>query len=311
MKKKAQITPDKSGYIQVEAGTRRIYWEYFGQGEKEVVVMLNGVAMATPGWYRNLPELQPDYDVLLYDYFGQGKSSQEDEPYYIDRFSDYLIAIMDELNIERVHPVGVSYGGFIAAELGRLHQDRLHTLTLSGILLTRETHFQMYQDLSLLFYQSPEPAFDIYTHYMYEKMFGEAFAGKLYGEKMQRMRNGFYNAYHGIVSGRRTLQANAVEFLDNLLRSDVKKYILPILDEESTDTVLKTGQDVFQVRYQDVDDMLKHLITGNDNWLRACALLVAAERNSDELNTLIRGAVNDDDQLVSETAGLALQRSDL
>jgi len=65
------------------------------------------------------------------------------------------------------------------------------------------------------------------------------------------------------------------------------------------------------VRYQDVDDMLKHLITGNDNWLRACALLVAAERNSDELNTLIRGAVNDDDQLVSETAGLALQRSDL
>ena len=159
--------------------------------------MLNGVAMAIPGWYRNLPELQPDYDVLLYDYFGQGKSSQEDEPYYIDRFADYLIAIMDELDIERIHPIGVSYGGFIAAELGRLHQDRLHTLTLSGILLTCETHFQMYQDLSLLFYQSPDPAFDIYTHYMYEKMFGEDFAGKLYGDKMQRMRNGFLKAYHG------------------------------------------------------------------------------------------------------------------
>lgn len=159
--------------------------------------MLNGVAMATPGWRRNLPELQPDYDVLLYDYFGQGKSSQEDEPYYINRFADYLIDIMDELDIERIHPVGVSYGGFIAAELGRLHQDRLHTLTLSGILLTRETQFQMYQDLSLLFYRSSDPSFEIYTYFMYEKIFGEAFATMIYGDKMERMRAGFYNAYHG------------------------------------------------------------------------------------------------------------------
>lgn len=190
-------TPDRSGYQPVENGTRQIYWEYFGQGEREVVVMLNGVAMATPGWYRNLPELTPAYDVLLYDYLGQGRSSQEDEPYHINHFADYLVAIMDALAVERVHVVGVSYGGFIGAELGRLHQDRLHTLTLSGILLTRETQFQMYQDLSLRFYTSPDPAFEIYTHYMYEKIFGEAFASRLYGDKLERMRQGFFESYHG------------------------------------------------------------------------------------------------------------------
>lgn len=190
-------TPDRSGYQPVENRTRQIYWEYFGQGEREVVVMLNGVAMATPGWYRNLPELTPTYDVLLYDYLGQGRSSQVDEPYHIDRFADYLVAILDRLAIERVHAVGVSYGGFIGAELGRLHQDRLHTLTLSGILLTRETQFQMYQDLSLRFYTSPDPAFAIYTHYMYEKIFGEAFASRLYGDKLERMRQGFFESYHG------------------------------------------------------------------------------------------------------------------
>ncbi len=176
---------------------RRVYWEYFGQGDREVVVMLNGVAMSTRGWYRNLPELQPGYDVLLYDYLGQGRSSQEDEPYYIDHFAEYLVRIMDALGIERIHPVGVSYGGFIAAELGRLSQDRLHTLTLSGILLTRETQFRMYQDLSLLFYRSPDPAFEVYTHYMYEKIFGEAFASRLYGDKLERMRQGFFGDYHG------------------------------------------------------------------------------------------------------------------
>jgi pimeloyl-ACP methyl ester carboxylesterase len=197
MASRPEIIADRSGYRAVEDGARRVYWEYFGQGDREVVVMLNGVAMSTRGWYRNLAELQPDYDVLLYDYLGQGRSSQEDEPYGIDAFAEYLVRIMDTLGIERIHPVGVSYGGFIAAELGRLFQDRLHTLTLSGILLTCETQFQMYQDLSLKFYTSPDPAFEIYTHYMYEKIFGEAFASRLYGDKLERMRQGFFSDYHG------------------------------------------------------------------------------------------------------------------
>ncbi|MCX6032628.1 MAG: alpha/beta hydrolase [Chloroflexi bacterium] len=197
MAEQQRLAPDKTGFTPVENETRRVYWEYFGKGEREVVVMLNGVAMSTRGWYRSIPELLPDYDVLLYDYLGQGRSSQEDEPYYIPKFAEYLIRIMDELAIERVHPVGVSYGGFIGADLGRLFGDRLHTLTLSGILLTRETQFQMYQDLSLLFYRSPEPAFEIYTHFMYERIFGEAFARQIYGDKMERMRVGFYDSYHG------------------------------------------------------------------------------------------------------------------
>ncbi len=193
--KEERIAPDRSGTIQVEAGTRQIYWEYFGQGEKEVVVFLNGLAMLTRSWYRTLPFLYPEYDVLLYDYFGQGGSSQEDEPYFISKFADYLVAAMDEISIDRIHPIGVSYGGFIAAELGRLHQDRLHTLTLSGILLTRETQFQMYQDISLRFYRAPEPAFDIYTQYLYEKIFGEKLARKIYGPAMEDGRLKFYDRY--------------------------------------------------------------------------------------------------------------------
>jgi 3-oxoadipate enol-lactonase len=191
-----RVTPDKTGFVAVENGTRQIYWEYFGRGEREVVVLLNGLAMLTRSWYRNVPSVYPEYDVLLYDYFGQGQSSQEDEPYFIPAFADYLVRILDELGIERVHPVGVSYGGFIAADLGRLHGDRLHTLTLSGIILTREMLFQMYQDLSLMFYRLPEPAFEIYTHYMYEKIFGEKFAQMVYGKSSERTRLKLYDRYH-------------------------------------------------------------------------------------------------------------------
>jgi 3-oxoadipate enol-lactonase len=190
-----RVEPAKTGFLPVENQGRRIYWEYFGQGEKEVVVLLNGVGMLTRSWYRNVPNMYPEYDVLLYDFFGQGQSSKEDEPYYIHKFAEYLIGIMDLLEIEKIHPVGVSYGGFIAAELGRLFQTRLHTLTLSGILLTRETLFQLYQDISLMFYRAPEPAFEIYTHYLYEKTFGEKFASLIYGDTMERTRKKFYDRY--------------------------------------------------------------------------------------------------------------------
>jgi pimeloyl-ACP methyl ester carboxylesterase len=187
--------PSRTGFVPVENGTRQIYWEYFGEGEREVVVFLNGLAMLTNSWYRTVPFLHPDYDVLLYDYFGQGKSSQEDEPYFINRFADYLIQVMDAAGVDKIHPIGVSYGGFVGAELGRLHQDRLHTLTLSGILLTRETLFQMYQDISLRFYHSTDEVFDIYTQYLYEKTFGEAISRKIYGEAMEKGRFKFYERY--------------------------------------------------------------------------------------------------------------------
>jgi pimeloyl-ACP methyl ester carboxylesterase len=195
MKPSPKVEATKSGFVQVENDTRQIYWEYFGEGEKEVVVLLNGVAMLTRSWYRAVPNLYPEFDVLLYDYFGQGQSSQEDEPYYISKFSDYLITIMDTLGIDKIHPIGVSYGGFIGADLGRLHQDRLHTLTLSGILLTRETLFQMYQDLSLRFYSNPDPSFEIYTYYIYEKIFGENLATQVYGDHMEKTRSKLFGRY--------------------------------------------------------------------------------------------------------------------
>ena len=195
MSAKDEYAPSRTGFVPVEKGARQIYWEYFGEGQREVVVFLNGLAMLTNSWYRTVPFLHPDYDVLLYDYYGQGNSSQEDEPYFINKFADYLIQVMDAAGVDKIHPIGVSYGGFVGAELGRLHQDRLHTLTLSGILLTRETLFQMYQDISLRFYRATDEVFDIYTQYLYEKTFGEAISRKIYGEAMERGRFKFYDRY--------------------------------------------------------------------------------------------------------------------
>jgi 3-oxoadipate enol-lactonase len=68
----------------------RIWWEYFGTGDREAVCLLNGLAMHTKAWYGFLPLLTDEYDVILYDYPGQGESSKDDVPYSIPEFARYL-----------------------------------------------------------------------------------------------------------------------------------------------------------------------------------------------------------------------------
>ncbi len=186
--------PESSGHLEV--GGRRIWWERHGTGDREAVCLLNGLAMHTRAWYGFLPELLPDLDVVLYDYPGQGRSSAPDEPYLIPGFADYLRRILDRLAIDRVHVMGISYGGFVALEFARLYGNRLRTLTLSGILLSHERLFAMYQDLSLRFYRGGPEAFELYTHYMYERIFGEEFVRSIPPETLESMRQRFYERYH-------------------------------------------------------------------------------------------------------------------
>jgi pimeloyl-ACP methyl ester carboxylesterase len=189
----ADIAPDRSGHL--ESGDHRIWWEYFGAGEREPIVLLNGLAMHTKAWYGFLDQLLDEHDVLLYDYLGQGESSCPDEPYFIPEFCHHLTAILDHLGIDKIHVMGISYGGFIALDYARLYQQRIHTLTLSGILLSHERQFEMYQALSLRFYRSGPVAFEIYTHYLYEKIFGEEFLRTVPAETLETMRQRFHDRY--------------------------------------------------------------------------------------------------------------------
>ncbi|MEJ2084586.1 MAG: alpha/beta hydrolase [Acidobacteriota bacterium] len=189
----SDISPDRCGHLEFE--DYKIWWEYFGQGDKEAICLLNGLAMHTKAWYWFLSEFQPDYDVILYDYLGQGDSSCPDEPHYIPEQCRYLVGILDHLEIEKIHLMGISYGGFVALDFGRLYQKRLHTLTISGILLSHERHFQMYQALSLKFYAGGPEFFELYTHYLYEKIFGEPFLRATPAATLEEMRERFHDRY--------------------------------------------------------------------------------------------------------------------
>lgn len=184
-----QLEPTQQGNVILDG--HRIHWERFGTGEREAVCLLNGLAMHTRAWYGLLPLVHPEYDVVLYDYLGQGESDKPDEPYSIARLADALALVADELEIARLHVMGISYGGFVALEFARQHPHRLHTLTLSGIFLHPEELFEMYEAMSLRLYRMGPEHFGLYTHYLYEKIFGEAFVRKVTRDGLEPMRARF------------------------------------------------------------------------------------------------------------------------
>jgi 3-oxoadipate enol-lactonase/4-carboxymuconolactone decarboxylase len=186
------LVADRQGALPV--GGHQVHWEYFGRGEKEPIALLNGLAMHCKAWYGVLPRLLPHHDVVLYDYLGQGESSSPDEPVLVPQLAEHLVGVLDALEVPKAHAVGVSYGGFVALELARLHQERLLTMTLSGVLLSHEELFEMYEALSLRFYRGGPEAFELYTHYMYEKIFGEAFVRRAKAD-LEGMRQKFHDRY--------------------------------------------------------------------------------------------------------------------
>jgi 3-oxoadipate enol-lactonase len=187
--------PTLSGDHYDERADMRVHWDYFGTpGDRETIVFMNGLAMGTESWLTSVGQVHPELNVLLFDYPGQGTSTRRDEAVTIPQICGYLACILDRLEIDRVHTQGVSYGGFVTAEFGRLYPERLLTQTLSGILLSNTHTFRMYQELSLAFYARGPEAFDLYTHYLYEKLFSEKFLVRIH-DKIERMRLKFYENY--------------------------------------------------------------------------------------------------------------------
>ena len=98
-------------------------------GDGPPLIFLHGASGHT-GWLPFLERLSAQFDVLVPEHPGFGVS---DDPSWLDRPSDlayFYLDVMEALNLDRVHLMGTSLGGWIAAELAIRNTTRLASLTL-------------------------------------------------------------------------------------------------------------------------------------------------------------------------------------
>ena len=99
-------------------------------GNKELpkVILSNSLGADTRMWDLQVETLKNKFCVIRYDKRGHGKSSPVEGPYSFEMLENDVITILDELEIEKAHFVGLSIGGMTSLGLALKHQKRFNKL---------------------------------------------------------------------------------------------------------------------------------------------------------------------------------------
>jgi pimeloyl-ACP methyl ester carboxylesterase len=113
------------GYAEVN-GTS-LYYEVRGDGPP--MVLIQGGNLVQEMWEDQLEAFSKGYRVVTYDVRGFGRSGAWGDPF---RACDDLKGLLDVLDIERAHLVGLSLGGRIAVDFALEYPERVGALVLAG-----------------------------------------------------------------------------------------------------------------------------------------------------------------------------------
>ncbi|WP_304640562.1 alpha/beta fold hydrolase [Pseudomonas sp.] len=103
---------------------------YSDEGTGDPVILLHGLGSSTRDWEHQIPALLPYYRVICIDMCGHGQSDKPPSGYSIKRFADDTKALIDELQLQRPHIIGISMGGMIAFQLATDHPEVPASLTI-------------------------------------------------------------------------------------------------------------------------------------------------------------------------------------
>jgi pimeloyl-ACP methyl ester carboxylesterase len=99
------------------------------------VMLLHGLGGSSSIWYKQIPELSKKYNLILPDFFGHGLSKETLPVYTFQGLADEMVKVLDHLNIERVHLLGISMGSSLGCFMAVYHPERIKSMILGGATL--------------------------------------------------------------------------------------------------------------------------------------------------------------------------------
>src|SRR3977135_3017677 len=103
-----------------------------GRDGGPTLMLSNSLGCGLQMWEPQMAALTPLFRVVRYDRRGHGKSTGPSGPYSIERSGRDVLAILDDLNIKKVHWCGLSMGGMVGQWLGANAPDRFDRIILSN-----------------------------------------------------------------------------------------------------------------------------------------------------------------------------------
>jgi len=113
----------------------KIHYKLEGKGKP--LVLLHGFTDSLETWheYSYVESLKDNYQLILVDLRGHGLSDRPHTPeeYTMKILTSDIIAVMDEIGVDKAHFWGYSMGGHIGFGLSKHYPERFHSFILGGI----------------------------------------------------------------------------------------------------------------------------------------------------------------------------------
>ena len=122
-----------------------LHYKIYSQDHEEWVVLVHGAGGSSTIWYKQIRAYRKHFNVLVVDLRGHGACRIDNSPstYTLDLVSQDIIKVLDSLNIEKAHFVGISLGTMLIRQLAETNPERFHSMVLAGavIRITPRLHF--------------------------------------------------------------------------------------------------------------------------------------------------------------------------
>lgn len=106
-----------------------IAWYVEGSGSPVLLIM--GLAYPAASWFRQVPALAKEHQVITLDNRGAGSTGDVvGAPYTVEMMTEDCLAVLDAAGVDKAHVVGISMGGLMAQELAISHPQRVRSLVL-------------------------------------------------------------------------------------------------------------------------------------------------------------------------------------
>lgn len=126
-------------------------YSIFGEGNRDTIVFLHsGLQTGMNDFGHIVESFQDDYQVIVPDMPGHGKSHLNDDldyynnPYlYFLNSSDALKELLDSLNITEVNLVGVSLGALVAVNFANQYPKYIRSVNVSGLMFVKPRNYDV------------------------------------------------------------------------------------------------------------------------------------------------------------------------
>ena len=118
-----------------------LYYKVFeNKNSDKWVVFIHGAGGSSTVWFKQLKTFRRNFNVLLLDLRGHGKSRNvikewKTNKYTFKDISEDVIEVMDSINLSSAHFVGISLGTIIIRNIAELYPERVESMILGGAII--------------------------------------------------------------------------------------------------------------------------------------------------------------------------------